>query len=140
MYIEASGFSRYLSLKRLCHIHNTVCTVCRHDYAFTIAISLVSDAVIRRYNRVYRRKDIPTDVLSFCYQSKKTIDEKFYLGEILISLPTAKKQAHKLKHSVTHELEFLLVHGMLHLLGYDHTRSVDAKKMFALQSRVLKKI
>lgn len=72
-----------------------------------------------------------TDVLSF------HLGEKDTLGEILICYPQAKRQAKQLGHSTRAELIFLLVHGLLHLSGFDHETPRDAKRMFPLQSRIL---
>lgn len=80
----------------------------------SISIALVSDKEIKEYNRVYRNKNKVTDVLSFI------LDENDVLGEIVISLEQAKRQAKKNKKTIKSELQWLTVHGILHLLGYDH--------------------
>lgn len=83
----------------------------------TISIALVSDVEIKEYNRVYRNKNKVTDVLSFI------LDENEVLGEIVISLSQAKRQAKQNKKTIKSELQWLTVHGILHLLGYDHEKS-----------------
>ncbi|HTY13046.1 MAG TPA: rRNA maturation RNase YbeY [Candidatus Omnitrophota bacterium] len=80
----------------------------------TISISLVGDALMRRLNREYRKKDKTTDVLSF------NIDENGILGDIYISLPVAKRQAREYSVTLKDELVRLAVHGTLHVLGYTH--------------------
>jgi len=80
----------------------------------TISIALISDSEIKEYNRVYRNKNKITDVLSF------VLDGDDNLGEIVISLEQAKRQAKQNNRTIKSELQWLTVHGILHLLGYDH--------------------
>lgn len=75
---------------------------------------LVSDRRMREFNRRYRRKSGATDVLSFL------LEENGYLGDVVISVETARRQARKLGHGLQTELQLLLLHGVLHLMGYDH--------------------
>jgi len=84
-----------------------------------ISLSFVGDAEIRTLNRKFRKKDKATDVLSFPLR-ERAADGKFYLGDIIISLPTARRQAAEIGHPLERELEYLTIHGFLHLLGYDH--------------------
>lgn len=98
--------------------------------SYQVSIAFVSPSVIRRANRLYRKKDCVTDVLSF----ELAIDQ----GELLLCYAQAKKQAKEMKHNVRQEIIFLIVHGMFHLFGYDHERIRDAKKMFAMQEKTLK--
>ncbi len=96
-----------------------------------VSAAFVSEADIRRLNRQYRDKDKVTDVLSF------NLDEGDLLGEVLLCYPQALRQAKELGHGVREELLFLLVHGLLHLHGFDHERPRDAARMFPLQKRIL---
>lgn len=84
-----------------------------------LSLAFVGDAEIRRLNRTFRKKDKPTDVLSFPLR-ERAADGKFYLGDIIISLPTARRQAAEIGHPLERELEYLAIHGFLHLLGYEH--------------------
>ena len=84
-----------------------------------LTLVFVGDAEIRRLNRNFRKKDKATDVLSFPLNERAS-DGKFYLGDILISVPTAKRQAAEIGHPLERELEYLAIHGFLHLLGYEH--------------------
>lgn len=93
---------------------------------------LVNDTQIRRYNREYRNKDYPTDVLSFPVNELQ--DESFYLGDILISTNRTAEQAAEKGHAMQLELKILLLHGFLHLLGYDH--EVDSGQMERLEKRI----
>ena len=78
----------------------------------SVAIALVTDEAMRRLNRDFRRKDHTTDVLSFPGDSP--------LGDVAIAVPTARRQAREMGHSLAVELRVLALHGLLHLLGYDH--------------------
>jgi len=88
-----------------------------------VSLLLCSDDLIRELNCVYRGKDSPTDVLSFP-QNDPTL-----LGDVVISLDTAARQARELGCDLQDEVERLLVHGLLHLLGYDHETDEDAAVM-----------
>ena len=99
---------------------------------YQLSIAFLSESQMRRANKEYRGKDQVTDVLSFSLGPES--------GELLFCYSQAKKQAQAMRHSVKNEICFLLVHGLLHLFGYDHERTGDAKKMFPLQSRLLKKL
>lgn len=104
-----------------------------------LSIVLVSDAQIKRLNKLYRNKDKPTDVLSFPLGEK--VEDWLILGDIVISVDTAKRQAQELGHSLEEELKRLLVHGLVHLLGYDHELGgEEEKKFFELEEFVLKGI
>ena len=95
-----------------------------------IVVVFVGTKAIRTLNRKYRRKDRPTDVLSFRI-GKKGSDGKFYLGDIVISVPVAAKQAKTSGHSLERELEVLTLHGFLHLAGHDHGAELGHKEKAA---------
>jgi probable rRNA maturation factor len=106
-----------------------------------VAIALVSDARIRRLNRLYRRKDRVTDVLSFPTHPAPSRHRSFaedgdYLGDIVIATGVARRQAREAGHSYTAELRVLALHGLLHLLGYDHHRPADRRRMGLLERRL----
>jgi probable rRNA maturation factor len=104
-----------------------------------LSIVLVSDAQIRRLNKLYRNKDKPTDVLSF--PIGETVKGWLILGDIVISVDTAKRQAQELGYSLEEELKRLLVHGLVHLLGYDHELGgEEEKKFFELEEFVLREL
>ena len=106
----------------------------------TVAIALVSDHRIRALNRAYRRKDYATDVLSFpasargARASPEPPAATPHLGEIVIARGVAKRQARAAGHSERTELRVLALHGLLHLLGYDHER--DAGRMRRVERRL----
>jgi probable rRNA maturation factor len=94
----------------------------------TVTVAVVSDARIRALNRRFRRKDSATDVLSF------PADEPGELGDVIIALGVAKRQAEAAGHSLATEFRVLALHGLLHLLGYDHER--DTGEMRRLEQRL----
>jgi probable rRNA maturation factor len=83
----------------------------------------VSDAEIRSLNRKYRRVDRSTDVLAFALQEGEGFSNPALLGDVVVSLETAARQARRRRVSLRREVLELFIHGLLHLLGYDHVRS-----------------
>ena len=104
-----------------------------------LSIALVDEDEIATLNEQYRGIAGPTDVLSFgCDEPCPTPgDEPITLGDVIIAPAVAERQATELGHSVEHELDVLLVHGVLHLLGYDHVDDDDAAVMDARQAAIL---
>jgi probable rRNA maturation factor len=96
-----------------------------------VSIAFVSPAQMKKLNHQWRGKNKITDVLSF------ELDEGIMKGEIILSYEQAVKQAKELGHSTRDELWFLIVHGVLHVWGYDHIKPADAQKMFPLQTKIL---
>lgn len=92
-----------------------------------ITLGLVDTRRIRALNRKFLNEDRPTDVLSFPV-GKKGPDGKFYLGDILVSVPQAFRQCLAQSHGLEEELENLVIHGFLHLLGYDHGQGIEAEE------------
>ena len=112
-----------------------------------VSVSFVSNSEIRKLNKVYRNKDSVTDVLSFPLTgSDGTVEINqetgaVLLGDVVISLETAVKQAQNYGHSLEREIGFLTVHSMLHLLGYDHeTSQLDQRLMREIEESVLEKL
>lgn len=104
-----------------------------------VSIVLTDNKYIHEINKTYRNVDRETDVISFAFMDndeniKSDITD---LGEIYISLEKAHSQAEEYNHSFEREICFLLVHGLLHLLGYDHMNEKDEKEMFGLQEEIL---
>ncbi len=101
-----------------------------------LSVALVDDDEIQALNRDYRAKDRPTDVLSFPMDPSESPEA--LLGDVVISLDTALRQASEGKVEPRAEVRMLLVHGFLHLIGYDHERSpAEAKKMFRKQRALI---
>jgi probable rRNA maturation factor len=108
----------------------------------SVEISVVDDKVMRRLNRQHRGVDSTTDVLSFPYSGKDfptTEDDmdNMLLGEIVISVPKVKKQAKQAGRTIKEEFALMVVHGTLHLLGYDHRTDEEERQMFGLQQDIL---
>ncbi len=107
-----------------------------------INLLLTDNKEIQKLNKVYRKTNCPTDVLAFGFKQGK---EKFilpkdnisHLGDIVISLPKAKEQAKEYKHSVREEITILLIHGILHLLGFNHNKKNKALKMRKKEKEIL---
>jgi len=113
---------------------------------YEIDVSLVDDETIHEINRDYRKVDRVTDVISFAFNDDKDPKDQIkdpdierMLGEILICLPQAKRQAAEIGNTLQRELSFLFVHGLLHLLGYDHMKKEDEDIMFPLQDKILER-
>lgn len=92
-----------------------------------VTLSFVGERAMRTLNRKFRKKDKPTDVLSFSL-GEKGADGKFYLGDIVIAVPVAFRQSRAKGHSLDRELRLLAIHGFLHLLGYDHSAGMDEEE------------
>lgn len=103
------------------------------------SIIFIDDTKMHELNLEYRGIDSTTDVLSFALEDNKSISESIrVLGDIFVSIPKMQAQAKEYNHSEKRELSFLVCHGLLHLLGYDHTRSSEDEKIhFGKQEKYL---
>lgn len=112
---------------------------------FEISLTFVDDEEIQNLNRDYRKKDVPTDVLSFPMLEIEDFDNledlaqfgPILLGDIIISMPTAQNQAKEYGHSIKREIAFLVCHSILHLLGYDHIDEDERKEMEQMQTDIM---
>ena len=109
---------------------------------YLVDVSVVDNKFIHQINREYRGVDRPTDVISFAFLDDKEEQtlvglDQISLGTILISFEKAEEQAKEYDHSLLREMSFLFVHGLLHLLGYDHMKKEDEIVMFKLQDEIL---
>lgn len=129
-------------------IETTLQVVARPTAALTVVIT--SDEVVQQLNRDYRQVDAPTDVLSFANQDaaaeeptqlalppEMAAELADYLGDVIIAYPYAKRQAEYFQNPMAAELRLLVVHGTLHLLGYDHATPEEQAAMWAVQDAVL---
>ena len=91
-------------------------------------LAFVNTKIIKELNHRFLKKNTPTDVLSFPLR-EKSADGKFYLGDIIISVHQAFKQSLFQNHSLERELELLVIHGFLHLLGFDHSAGIEEEEM-----------
>jgi probable rRNA maturation factor len=102
-----------------------------------LTLVLTDDAQVHELNLNYRQVDAPTDVLSFPAGEMDPDTGNLYLGDIVISVPRAQIQAETEGHSLEAELRLLVVHGVLHLLGYDHANEDEMAMMWSAQSQIL---
>ena len=108
----------------------------------TLAVTFIRDRRMRELNRDFRRIDAPTDVLSFAYQDGMSADEPAgepgHLGDLVISTETAQRYARKFSIDLAREIEHLVIHGALHLAGYDH--ETDNGEMNRLEKRLRRQL
>ncbi len=105
-----------------------------------VGVYITGDETVRDLNRRYAGEDKPTDVLSFSLQEGEEFaspDDLLRLGEVIISYPTAERQAREAGRETSAEVAHLLVHGLLHLLGYDHAEPEDESVMKAREQELL---
>jgi len=109
-----------------------------------VSVLFVNDDAIHELNRTYRQVDRPTDVLSFPMNEGEELADPDevdpMLGDIVVSVDRAREQAEAYGHSLEREVAFLLVHGFLHLNGYDHEDEAGEREMFGLQEEILQGI
>lgn len=128
------------------YIQETIHTACRHlnitdPYSLTCVLS--DNATIQRLNHTYRDQDCPTNVLAFPQQSPHTSQDPFpqdpsALGDIILAFETISQEASAQDKSLKDHVQHLVVHGYLHLLGYDHMTPDEATMMEALETSILK--
>jgi probable rRNA maturation factor len=131
--------------------HNTVSCILNSEKVtedIEVSLFITDDARVRKLNKRYRGIDSTTDVLSFSASDDAAGDQPFtlpvdcvrQLGEIIISYPQAMKQSMEFRNDIGYELRFLIVHGMLHLLGYDHELTEDEKRMKRREKAIVKRL
>ncbi|MFH1252818.1 MAG: rRNA maturation RNase YbeY [Candidatus Uhrbacteria bacterium] len=123
-----------LSIKKQKQILSEVTKALKIKKKTAVSVAFITPDKIKKLNHDYRGKNKVTDVLSFNF------DTDGLLGEILICLAQAKKQAKSFGYSLEDEVTILLVHGLLHLFGHDHLKTSEAQKMFTLKKKILKKL
>ena len=125
------------------HLAETAFAYLSIKIPYEVDVSLVDDETIQSINRDYRHIDRITDVISFAFNDDESDLGKIVgdiprlLGEIFICIPQARRQAKEIGNSEERELCFLFIHGLLHLLGYDHMTPEDEAIMFPLQEKIL---
>ena len=102
-----------------------------------LSIVLTSDEELQEFNRDYLGIDAATDVLSFPSSETDPETGASYLGDILVSIPRAEQQASEAGHPLEAEVQLLVVHGVLHLLGHDHAKAAEKSRMWAAQAAIL---
>ena len=123
------------------YLNSVLEAVLKHEKVKNAIFSVifVDDKEIQEINREYRKIDRITDVISFAFEDNNDLVYNNFrlLGDIYICIPQMKRQAIEYGHSEKRELSFLAVHGLLHLLGYDHMNEDEEKEMFSLQELIL---
>jgi probable rRNA maturation factor len=143
IYIELKqDFSDAALLERAARLTLDTSTPPSNDFEFALSsvdmtIVLTDDAQLHELNREYLGVDAPTDVLSFPASEADPETGTPYLGDILISVPRAKQQAEAAGHSVEAEVQLLVVHGTLHLIGHDHALAGEKARMWKAQAEVM---
>lgn len=122
-----------INRKKIREIIRKILQQLKIDEQVEVSILFTTDKFIKSLNKKYRGIDEPTDVLSFSLQegivkSPEVLGNRL-LGDVIISTETAQRQADTLNHSVEKEVILLLIHGLLHLIGYDHIEEEDSKVM-----------
>jgi probable rRNA maturation factor len=115
-------------------------SVLEHENAPPGALSVVltSDEKVRELNRRFAQIDRATDVLAFSDGSRDPETGQFYFGDVTIALPIAKQQAKQANQTLAAELSLLTIHGVLHLLGYDHQDGNEKNRMWRIQAEILR--
>ena len=114
------------------------------DEKIEVSIFFTDDEMIRELNHKYREINKPTDVLSFAFEDDEDsfplVGENRILGDIIISVETAQRNAQEANHSLEWEINILILHGLLHLLGYDHLKDKDYELMHKKELEILNKM
>lgn len=105
-----------------------------------LSVIFVNEEEMHQINKLYRNIDRSTDVISFAEVDSGYDHLPYELGDIFVNTDRVKSQADSYGHSEKREFAFLILHGMLHLLGYDHQTETDEKRMFALQDEILNRL
>lgn len=103
---------------------------------YLVTLTLVNDKLIQKINKEHRGVDKPTDVVSLSYIGDEFPGQDM-IGEVFISIDSAEKQAKKLEHDIRTEMKFLFIHGILHILGYEHAGEEDFQLMMDLTNEIL---
>ena len=106
---------------------------------YYLSLLITTNDEIQKINREYRQKDTPTDVISFAYNETENFGAVNMLGDIVISIERVKEQSSEYEHSDEREFYYVLCHGMLHLLGYDHIEEEDKVVMRRREEEILSK-
>lgn len=112
----------------------------RAKRAQEVGVVFTGDAEMKKLNAAHRGMKKTTDVLSFGDEDGPWAGEGSVLGDVIISVPQARRQAEDAGHPLKNEIAMLLVHGCLHLLGHDHAKPAEARRMFGVQQGILKRL
>ncbi len=140
--IDVRAPRAYQAPGRIARLRRAARAVLQHhglESQAALTVALVDEETIRRLNRTYRGIDAPTDVLAFP-SGVEIYPGVRYLGDVAIAFPYAVRQAQRENHSLEGELALLTVHGVLHLLGYDHDTGPARRRMWAVQREILRQL
>jgi len=137
IYLNNNQDKKELNLEYWEDFASKILELLKLDYSTELSITFIDNEEIRNLNKEYRQKDSATDVLSFPFYNELNLPINI-LGDVIISVERAEEQANEFEHSLDREIAFLLVHGILHLLGYDHHKAEDEEKMISMQKELLK--
>jgi probable rRNA maturation factor len=138
--IAVSIYPRYQDLKIQKLLKNAAEATLAHEGVSAdadLSLAIAGDAQLKKLNRQFRDEDHATDVLSFPSGVQDIESGRRYFGDVIISLPRARAQAKAAGHPLQAELQLLAVHGVLHLLGYDHATAAERERMWAAQDEIL---
>jgi len=123
-------------------LEDAIClTLEKHNKSdIDLTLQLTNDETIRQLNQTYRGFDKTTDVLAFNQEFINPETGQLYLGDVIISIDQAKKQAQENNHTLNEECALLSIHGTLHLLGYDHSEEQEKEKMWSFQDTIMRKL
>ncbi|MFO0682940.1 MAG: rRNA maturation RNase YbeY [Sandaracinus sp.] len=132
VHLETRGRPRSKLSPRLVRTRATRMLAALELEGAELSLVLTDDPTIHALNRDYRKKDKPTDVLAFALREGPYAElAGAMLGDVVVSLDTAARQAREKKHSLEREVTMLVAHGLLHLLGYDHATRTEERRMTA---------
>ena len=138
----ADAYTDRVDADRLACLVQLLCSLEGLSSDAQISLVITDDFEIRRLNRAYRGEDQPTDVLAFAAGDGEGFvlpqEAALYLGDVIVSLTTASAQAEEQGHPLDEEIDLLVVHGCLHLVGYDHESPMDQERMWARQVEILR--
>lgn len=138
--LEIEGYSSLINEEEMKkYIKEALESEFESDRPVYLSLLFTGNEEIQVINKQYRGKDQPTDVISFAYHETEDFDIGPYdtLGDIVISMERVEEQAAEYNHSLKRELYYVLTHGLLHLLGYDHIEEDDKKEMRAREEEIL---
>lgn len=143
-FINQSSENSWLNYRRYIEaICVKTVTFLKLEKSYSFSIILMDESDIHVINRDYRQIDRPTDVISFASSDEDALvvgGDEIELGDIFINIQAIRSQAEDYGHSLKREFSFLVTHGLLHLLGYDHLDKKEEEVMFKLQEEILSEI
>lgn len=140
--LEVDGFDEFINEEEIRkYIFDALNDEFESEKPVYLSVALINNEEIQRINRDFRGKDQPTDVISFAYHETEDylIGPYDTLGDIVISLERVEEQRKEYGHSFKRELFYVLTHGILHLLGYDHMNEEEKKEMRTREEEILGK-